>query len=235
MEKLEAGLYLHVPFCTKKCPYCDFFSIPVSYSKDLENTYLKAIKKELKLLKEFLPSITRINNINFITFYAGGGTPSLLSPEFYESLFNFLAKEFNFSPKELTLEANPETLSLEKLKGFYQAGFNRLSLGVQSFFQKGLNFLGRIHTPKQIAKTINQALKAGFSNLSLDFIFGWKGQGEKTLKKEILKALRFHPSHFSFYELTIEKNTPFYFLYHHKFWISEKKLEKLYKIIEENL
>jgi len=235
MEKLEAGLYLHVPFCTKKCPYCDFFSIPVSYSKDLENTYLKAIKKELKLLKEFLPSITRINNINFITFYAGGGTPSLLSPEFYESLFNFLAKEFNFSPKELTLEANPETLSLEKLKGFYQAGFNRLSLGVQSFFQKGLNFLGRIHTPKQIAKTINQALKAGFSNLSLDFIFGWKGQGEKTLKKEILKALRFHPSHFSFYELTIEKNTPFYFLYHHKFWISEKKLEKLYKIIEETL
>ena len=236
MEKLNAGLYLHVPFCLRKCPYCDFYSIPVKISKSLEKNYLNALKFELTLLKSFLEEKFGIKKISFITFYAGGGTPSLLSPHFYENLFGFLAKNFEFSPEELTLEANPETLTLEKTKAFYKAGFNRISLGVQSFSQKGLKFLGRLHSVKDNLKALDYILKAGFKNFSLDFIFGWKGQGEKTLEKEILKALEFKPTHLSFYELTLEKGTPFYQTFKgKKYWIEDKKLIKFYKLIENTL
>ncbi|WP_038057790.1 radical SAM family heme chaperone HemW [Thermodesulfobacterium hydrogeniphilum] len=232
---IKIGLYLHIPFCLRKCPYCDFYSIPIKFNRNFEENYLKAIKKELVLIKNFLSKKIQIKDFSFITFYAGGGTPSLLSPDFYENLFNFLDNNFNFSPAELTLEANPETLTLEKLKNFRKIGINRLSLGVQSFSQKGLKFLGRLHTVRDIVKSINWISKANFSNFSLDFIFGWKGQGEKTLKKEILKALEFDPPHFSFYELTIEKNTPFYHLYKEKSWFKDKKSEKFYQIIEDTL
>ncbi len=236
MKKIKAGLYLHIPFCIKKCPYCDFYSLSIKPSKYLEKKYLTAIKKELTLLKTFLEEKFNIKNISFITFYAGGGTPSLLSPSFYEELFNLLTQIFDFSPEELTLEANPETLTLEKVKAFYKAGFNRISLGVQSFSQKGLKFLERIHSLKDTFKALELIIKGGFKNISLDFIFGWRGQGEKTLQKEILKALEFSPSHLSFYELTLEKGTPFYKRFKgKKSWINEKKLIRLYKIIEETL
>lgn len=236
MKKVNSGLYLHVPFCLKKCPYCDFYSISKKISKYLENRYLKAIKEELILLKSFLEDKFGITHLSFITFYAGGGTPSLISPYFYESLFNFLIRNFKFSPKELTLEANPETLTLEKTKAFYEIGFNRISLGVQSFSQRGLNFLGRIHNLKNIFKALDFITKSGFKNFSLDFIFGWKGQGEKTLKKEILKALEFKPPHMSFYELTLEKGTIFYQIFKgKKHWMKDEKLMNFYKIIEETL
>ncbi|PMP69241.1 MAG: hypothetical protein C0190_00055 [Thermodesulfobacterium geofontis] len=236
MEKISSGLYLHVPFCLKKCPYCDFYSLSIKVSKYLENKYLKAIKRELSLLKSFLEKKFEIKSLSFITFYAGGGTPSLLSPHFYEDLFNFLVKNFKFSPKELTIEANPETLTLEKTKAFYEIGFNRISLGVQSFSQRGLKFLGRLHNLRDIFKALEFILKSGFKNFSLDFIFGWKGQGEKTLKKEILKALEYKPPHLSFYELTLEKGTVFYQIFKgKKYWIKEERLLNLYKIIEETL
>ncbi len=236
MKKVDLGLYLHVPFCLKKCPYCDFYSVEMRVSKYLENRFLKALKEELKLLKVFLEEKFGIKDLSFITLYAGGGTPSLLSPYFYEDLFNFLAKHFKFSPKELTLEANPETLTLEKTKAFYEIGFNRISLGAQSFSSKGLKFLGRLHTLKDTLKALEFIVKSGFKNFSLDFIFGWKGQGEKTLKREILKALEFKPPHLSFYELTLEKGTPFYQIFKgKKCWIKDEKLMNLYKIIEETL
>ncbi len=233
MTKL--ALYLHVPFCLKKCPYCSFYSIPLKPENIPENIYLKTIKTELLLLRDFLFHRFKINKIHFITFYAGGGTPSLLSPLFYENLFNFLSKHFDFSPVELTLEANPETLDLTKLKDFYKIGINRISIGIQSMSQRGLNFLQRIHTVKTSVRTVKYAIKAGFTNISLDFMFGWKGQGEKTLAKEIQKALKLSPTHLSFYELTIEKNTLFYSLYKKKTWLKEEKLESLYRIIEEIL
>lgn len=236
MEKIDTGLYLHVPFCLKKCPYCDFYSIPVRVTKSLEANFLSALKIELTLIKSFLEKNFGKKGVSFKTFYAGGGTPSLLSPDFYEKLFNFLVKNFKFHPEELTLEANPETLTLERVKSFYEIGFNRISLGVQSMSQKGLKFLGRIHTTKDILKALEFVIKSGFKNFSLDFIFGWKNQGEKTLKKEILKALEFNPPHLSFYELTLEKGTPFYEMFgEEKKWLDIKKLIKLYKIIEETL
>lgn len=236
MVKEKIGLYIHIPFCINKCPYCDFYSLPKRPSQSLEKEYLKALKTELNFLSTFLENNFKIEKISFLTFYAGGGTPSLVSPNFYEKLFNFLSKNFNFSPIELTFEANPETLSLNKTKTFYELGFNRISLGIQSLSLKGLKFLERKHTLNHIFKAIEYINKCNFKNFSLDFIFGWKGQGEKTLKRELTKALKFSPSHFSFYELTLEKNTPFYKRFKgKKYWLKEKKILNFYKIIEETL
>lgn len=236
MLKEDIGLYLHIPFCIKKCPYCDFYSLPKKPSQFLEREYLKALKIELNLLVKFLEENFKIEKISFLTFYAGGGTPSILSPNFYEDFFNFLSKNFYFSPIEITLEANPETLSLEKTRGFYEVGFNRISLGIQSFSSRGLKFLERSHSLNHVFKAIEYINKCNFKNFSLDFIFGWKGQGEKTLKKEIIKALEFSPPHLSFYELNLEKGTPFYKKFKNKkYWLSEKKILNFYKLIEEIL
>ncbi|QER42452.1 radical SAM family heme chaperone HemW [Thermodesulfobacterium sp. TA1] len=228
MSLVEAALYLHVPFCLKKCPYCDFYSIPHVPSTLDEKAYLKALKAEVSQLKPFLFSLLDPDHLRFTTFYVGGGTPSLLSPGFYQSVFELLASVFNFSPEELTLEANPDTLTPDKLKGFLQAGFNRLSLGVQSLTAKGLKTLQRTHDLKTTLKALETASSL-FKNLSLDFIFGWRHQGEKTLKKEIETALSFSPTHLSFYELTIEKNRPF------SGFSPKKPVEKLYLVIEETL
>lgn len=231
VKKEKIALYLHIPFCLKKCPYCNFYSLTLSYS---EKTYQKALKQELLLLKDFIKNF--VKDYQLVTFYAGGGTPSLFSPIFFEDILDFLLKHFNFSPIELTIEANPETLSLEKLKSYRKIGLNRVSLGVQSLCKRGLKFLERIHTPQQVYKILHWIEKAGFDNFSLDFIFGWKGQGEKILKREIIKALTFKPPHFSFYELTLEPNTPFFEIYgEEKPWISEEKIINLYRLIEETL
>ncbi len=221
----ETALYLHIPFCRKKCPYCNFYSITQGFE---ETVYLSALKKEIFFWKERF-------NIKIKTFYAGGGTPSLLSPKFYESLFEILSKDFDFAPLELTLEANPETLSLEKLKAFRAIGFNRISLGVQSLTKKGLKFLGRIHSVDKALKAIDWFNKANFENFSLDFIYDWKGQGLKTLEKELKLVLSLTPSHLSFYELTLEEGTPMRRIYKKKSWSSEKKVGALCKLIEDTL
>jgi len=231
MKKI--ALYMHVPFCIKKCPYCDFYSIPVVPSYQEEDLFLEALKKELNFLKKYLEKNLSLKNFTFYTFYAGGGTPSLLSPRFYFRLFNFLYQNFHFTPVELTLEANPETLNKEKTRAYLETGFNRISIGIQSFFNKGLKFLGRIHDAKKALKAIEFAQKAGFEKISIDLIFGWKGQGEKTLKKEILKAISLEIPHISIYELTIEPFTPFYKKFKKKTWLSDKKLLFYYELIEK--
>ncbi|MCX8041957.1 MAG: radical SAM family heme chaperone HemW [Thermodesulfobacteriaceae bacterium] len=231
VKKEKIALYLHFPFCLKKCPYCNFYSLTLPFS---EKDYAKALTQELLLLKSFLKDLIR--NYEVVTFYAGGGTPSLFSPSFFENLINFITKHFNFSPIELTIEANPETLFLDKLKAYRKIGLNRISLGVQSLCRRGLKFLERVHTPQKTYQVLKWIIKANFTNFSLDFIFGWKGQGEKTLKREIIKALDYNPPHLSFYELTLESNTPFFELYGlEKPWISETKIIKLYKLIEDTL
>ena len=225
INKLRIGLYIHIPFCKKKCPYCDFYSITHSFD---ENIYLSALKNELTFWK---------NQFDFSikTLYIGGGTPSLLSIKFYHSLFDFLSKYFSFSPKELTIEANPETLTFEKIKKLKDLGFNRISLGVQTFSKRGLKFLGRVHLPEQVLKVIDGIITAGFNNFSLDFIYDWKGQGLKTLEKDLKTILSLSPPHVSFYEFTLEKDTPMYNYYKTKIWSSEKRIKKLCKIIESFL
>ncbi len=195
---MRAALYLHVPFCRRKCPYCDFFSLPLP--KPPVKDYLQALKTEILLRKE------EVEGLTLVTFYAGGGTPSLLPPWFYEELFDFLAKHLRLELKEATLEANPEGLSLSLLRG-YRALFNRLSLGAQSFSPKGLKVLGRAHSVEETKKAAWLAREAGFENLSLDLIFAWPGQRLEDLEKELEEALSLVPEHLSAYELTVEPGT----------------------------
>ncbi|WP_333570580.1 radical SAM family heme chaperone HemW [Thermodesulfobacterium commune] len=227
MAFIRVALYLHVPFCIKKCPYCDFYSLPHVPSPDEEKTYLKAVKTEVLYLKDFVEKLSG-TALNITTFYAGGGTPSLLSPGFYQELFEFLSSQFRFTPVELTLEANPDTITPEKLKGFVETGFNRLSLGVQSLSEKGLKTLKRTYQLKTALKALDIASSL-FSNLSVDFIFGWKGQGLKTLKEEIKKALSFSPTHLSFYELTLEHEVSF------SGFSPNKPVDLFYRFIEHTL
>lgn len=232
---IEVALYLHVPFCVKKCPYCSFYSIPKYPSREDQKIYLKALVDELLLLKGFLLKILEKDFfITFVTFYAGGGTPSLLSPWFYEKLFSAIKKSFNFYSVELTLEVNPETLDIHKIRKYKEIGINRISLGIQSLSSKGLKFLERGHNLYQGLKAL-ELVSSWFENFSVDFIFGWRGQGEKTLIREIETALDYHPPHFSFYELTLEKKTPFYYKYSKEEKCKSSDVIKLYRLIEEIL
>ncbi len=197
---MRLALYLHVPFCRSKCPYCDFYSVTKMIPEKL---YLRALLQELTLWEDYLEEEPTL-----VTFYAGGGTPSLLSPQFYARLFEYLAAHFRFEPKELTLEANPEGLTLERLRAYRGVGFNRLSLGVQSFLEKGLRALGRRHRVAEAMRAIEAARQAGFDNLSLDLIFGWPEETLKDLETDVKTALSLKPEHLSFYELTPEPGTP---------------------------
>ncbi len=199
---MEAALYLHVPFCRRKCPYCDFYSVTEPPDEEI---YLEALFTEARLWREHLPE-----DPVFVTFYAGGGTPSLLSPDFYGRLLEGLGRIFKLRPEELTLEANPEGLTLERLSAYRRVGFNRLSLGLQSLLEKGLKALGRAHTVEEGLRSVETARAAGFENLSLDFIFGWPGQGLKDLEEELAAVSRLSPEHLSYYELTPEEGTPLY-------------------------
>lgn len=230
---MEVGLYVHIPFCKSKCPYCDFFSIT---KKPQENLYLKALIEEVKLLKDFLSKKLNLNNIEIKTLYVGGGTPSLMSPSFYEKLMEFLSESFIFSPQEITLEANPESFTLEKAKGYKEIGFNRISLGIQSFQKRGLNLLQRIHSEEEIFKALNNLFLSNFQNFSLDLIYGWPGQGINLLKKDLQLLEKIQPPHVSFYELTIYSGTNFYKKYtHNPFFINEKKFFTLARLIKSFL
>ena len=201
----SVGLYLHVPFCLKKCPYCDFYSVA---KKPDEREFLAIIKEDIRRKKSLLEERFSLREIRIITFYAGGGTPSLLSSAFYDSLFSELSRHFIFEPVELTIEANPEGLTLEKLSGYKEVGFNRLSLGVQSLSNRGLRFLSRVHDAKTALKALEMGAKV-FENLSFDLIYGYLGQGVKTLLKELSLLLNFPVKHISLYELTSYEGTPF--------------------------
>lgn len=230
---MELGLYLHLPFCKSKCPYCDFFSLA---EKPEEELYLRALFRELELLSDYLKRLYPSKKIIITTFYAGGGTPSLFSPSFFERLFEKISQTFEFKPFELTLEANPESLTFKKAKAYKAIGFNRLSIGIQTFQEKGLKFLGRIHSKKEALKAIENGIKAGFENLSLDFIYGWKGEGLKTLKRDLELALSFEVTHLSFYELTLYPETPFYEKYGQtSSFLKEKRLLGLFSFIKNYL
>ncbi len=199
------AFYLHVPFCRKKCPYCDFYSLIAKPDPEL---YLRALKTEIGLLKTLLSENFGLKEIKISTFYAGGGTPSLLPPNFYEKLFYLMEKEFLFQPVELTLEANPESLTQENTRAYQEVGFNRLSIGIEALTERGLKFLERVHTVKEALRALEIGGKY-FSNISADLIFGYLGQGEKTLLKELTLLLKYPLTHLSLYELTPYEETPF--------------------------
>jgi putative oxygen-independent coproporphyrinogen III oxidase len=193
-----AGLYIHVPFCRRKCPYCDFFS---ETDLALISEWLRALGREMALYRDFAPV--------FDSLYLGGGTPSLLEPAELEVLLTALWQNFTLSPQgEITLEANPDDLTLEKLRAYQGLGINRLSLGVQSFSDGELAFLGRRHDAAQNLRALMWARETGFAHLSLDLIYGLPGQTFKEWEENLATALRFGPEHLSCYQLTVSPGTP---------------------------
>ena len=210
--KESAGLYVHVPFCRSKCPYCDFNSVAVSGSEGRlfeESRFIDSICTELNTLvgsgsNSFAPS----------TLYFGGGTPSLLSPSSIVSFLDFLkSRTGNILPGEITMEVNPESATQEKLQGYRSAGVNRLSIGVQSFNDDELRQLGRPHTAKAAIQVFKDARAAGFDNIGIDLIFGLPGRTLESWKVSLEKAVELNPEHISLYGLTIEPDTPFFDLY----------------------
>jgi len=197
------GIYLHIPFCEHKCGYCDFYSVTDMSSRA---SFVDYLIKEMRLLRKEI-EIPQA----FDTVYLGGGTPSLLSAAELERLFKAIGELFTLSADtEITLEANPGTLSPAKLGAYRALGVNRLSLGIQSFNDDELRFLGRIHDRRQAVEAIEQARSAGFDNLSLDLIFALPGQSVKRWQASLTEALSFRPEHISAYNLIFEQGTPFY-------------------------
>lgn len=194
----SSGLYVHIPFCKTKCPYCDFYSIT---SPDLVSDYLEALEKEAKLYNDSFGS--------FDSLYFGGGTPSLLSSAQLANLTKTLRRHFSFTPDcEITLEANPDDITKDKLALLRDLGVNRLSLGVQSFDELELVFLGRRHTARQTGQALDLIRAAGLNNLGLDLIYGLPGQTEAAWVKTLELALRLQPEHLSCYQLTLAPDTP---------------------------
>lgn len=192
------GVYLHVPFCAKKCPYCDFYSC--GYTKSAADAYTEAVCRNLAALPQ---------NLEVDTVYFGGGTPSLLSDAAVSRILNAAAKRCHLYHPEITLEANPRTMTEEKLCAWKRAGINRLSVGIQSFQDEILTVLGRNHTAKQGMDAIFRAAAAGFENLSLDLMLGLSLHTEAMLEEEIRMAVSMPVTHISVYLLKIEDGTPY--------------------------
>lgn len=193
-----AALYIHVPFCEHKCIYCDFYSIT---DRSLSTAYVTALRQEWSWYKHNPP----FGGFVFSTLYFGGGTPSLLSVRELETIINDLPLQ---ADAEITLEANPGTVSPAYLQELRRIGVNRLSIGIQSFVDQELKTLSRIHDAAQAEQAIVQARQAGFDNLALDFIFAIPSQTPATLARSLHKAISFAPEHLSCYSLTVEKETP---------------------------
>ncbi|MCW9048217.1 MAG: radical SAM family heme chaperone HemW [Gammaproteobacteria bacterium] len=198
------SLYIHLPWCVKKCPYCDFNSH--TFESGLpEAQYVEALITDLEFQ---LPSIW---GRRIVSVFIGGGTPSLFSAESINKIMTTIRSHLNCLPNmEVTMEANPGTVEQNKFNGFYEAGINRLSIGVQSFDDQKLKSLGRIHNADEALNAVEVARKAGFENINLDLMFGLPGQTIEQAKSDLQQAIELSPQHISWYQLTIEPNTFFY-------------------------
>lgn len=191
-----AGIYVHYPYCIRKCRYCDF------YSEDKwtdDSQYIQSLLKEIELRS----ADPQFKNLTCQTLYFGGGTPSKMSAASIRLILSRIMDKFSFSPNpEITLEANPGTLSLQKLKDIHETGINRLSIGVQSFQSRELELLGRMHSVQEAEASIHFALKAGFENIGLDLIYGLPDQTMAVWKQSLEQAVDISPQHISAYALS---------------------------------
>lgn len=215
---IPLGLYVHIPWCIRKCPYCDFNSHQADTSELPEADYLKALIDDIdQELLDYRNSdkSPELSRRSIETIFIGGGTPSLMSPDFYQQLFAALRKILVIRPNaEITLEANPGSLhennDLAKLTGFRRAGINRLSIGVQSFNDAALESLGRVHGSMQAKNAFHVARQAGFDNINLDLMYGLSSQTIDAALADLQAGIALSPEHISWYQLTIEPNTVFY-------------------------
>lgn len=197
---IVAGIYIHIPFCKQKCHYCNFYS---SASKKYRNVFIDALIKEIDHRKDYLSS-EKIKSV-----YFGGGTPSVLTESEINRVYRALQQSFIINPEsEITIEVNPDDLSADYLNLLYnQTPVNRLSIGVQSFFDEDLMYLNRVHNGDQAIKSIELSLKAGFKNITIDLIYGIPTLSIRTWKKNLEWFFSFDLPHLSSYSLTVEPNT----------------------------
>ncbi|MFZ5642231.1 MAG: radical SAM family heme chaperone HemW [Bacillota bacterium] len=199
------GLYIHVPFCLKKCSYCDFFSLPVE--RDIVSCYMDSLFREMKIHTDRPGG----NEKNVDSVYLGGGTPTCLSAENLAAIIEMVNRYFNISPgSEITVEANPGTVDSEKLESLRRSGVNRISIGFQSCQEDLLATLGRVHSYPQAEEAFYTARGAGFENINVDLIFGIPGQTLEHWRSCLENVAGLKPDHISAYSLHLEEGTPLY-------------------------
>lgn len=203
---MHRGIYIHIPFCHKKCSYCDFYSIEKVSQID---EFVSLLCKEIEIWSNTVEESYSVD-----TLFFGGGTPSLLSSIHIESIFSTLQKHFTFVPDfEWTMECNPGTVSEESLLSYKKIGVNRVSFGVQSFHQNELDFLERIHSPEQAKQAVQFAKDAGFDLISIDLMYALPSQTIESWKETIREAIQLGTTHISAYSLIYEEGTPLYTQY----------------------
>ena len=194
-----AGIYIHIPFCKRRCIYCDFFSKTQSEKKA---EYVHALVRELEMRKDYL------ENEEIETIYLGGGTPSQLSQEELEEIFTYIYKVYKVTlDAEITLEANPDDLTPEYVSMLRKLPINRISMGIQTFQEETLKLLHRRHTAQQAIEAFKRCREAGFKNISIDLMYGLPGETLETWKQDLQQAIDLHPEHISAYHLIYEEDT----------------------------
>ena len=202
-DKLPLSLYIHIPFCKKKCLYCDFLSAPACAQE--QEDYVKALLREISVMAKLC------EEYRVISVFFGGGTPSLLSSSQMERIMSAIRKGYDLcEDAEITVECNPATADLPKLSAYRECGINRLSIGLQSANDKELKELGRIHNYRQFLETFDAARKAGFTNINVDIMSALPGQTYESYMHTLTSVISLHPEHISAYSLIIEEGTPFY-------------------------
>lgn len=194
-----AGIYIHIPFCKRRCIYCDFFSTTQSEKKA---DYVHALVRELEMRKDY------VGNEEIETIYLGGGTPSQLSQEELEEIFTYIYKVYKVTPDaEVTLEANPDDLTPEYVSMLRTLPINRISMGIQTFQEETLKLLHRRHTAQQAIEAFKRCREAGFQNISIDLMYGLPGETLETWEQDLQQAIDLHPEHISAYHLIYEEGT----------------------------
>ena len=229
----ELGIYVHIPFCVKKCEYCDF----ASYSDKirLAPQYIKALKEEIKQQSR------KLLDVKIKTIYIGGGTPSYLKTEHIVEIVEWIKAKFNINSEEeqpeITIEVNPGSIVREKLQEYKDVGINRLSIGLQSTEDRLLLKLGRIHNYSRFLQTYNLARQVGFENINIDLMIGLPEQTVIGVEDAICKVIELNPEHISVYSLIIEEGTKFYQLYENNRLDlpTEEEERRMYWTVKENL
>ena len=233
------GLYIHIPFCKKKCEYCDFISY--EGKENLVEKYIECVNHELKEIGE-QNRIDYENDLDDLvlvkTVYIGGGTPSFINSKYISELLNVIKNSFTLdNDVEITLEVNPGTADEYKLKEYKDSGINRLSIGLQETHDRILKNIGRIHTYENFLNTYNLARKIGFNNINVDLMLGLPGQTLLDLNESLDNVIKLNPEHISVYSLILEEGTPLYFkVSNHQVQLPDDELErKMYWKVKEKL
>lgn len=226
----ELGIYIHIPFCKKKCYYCDFISF--ENKTEFIERYIVALNKEITSFSN------SIKKYEVTTIYIGGGTPSVIDEKYIEDIINSLIKNYNISKKvEITIEVNPGTVNEQKIKKYKEIGINRLSIGLQSTDDDLLKKIGRIHNYEDFLTTYNLARKIGFNNINVDLMLGLPSQTLEVLQESLENVIKLKPEHISVYSLIVEGDTKIEkMLSENKIQLPEEDIErKMYWMVKEKL